>query len=79
MDLTIETAIKDGDSAGSTLIEDKNATKSNECMAKIDALELLVGQLRLELDEATKKRKMLVESVMSIDRRLLGANETTAK
>ena len=43
---------------------------------KIDALELLVGQLRLELDKAAKERKMLVESVASIDRRLLGASKS---
>ena len=76
LDLTLETSIKDGDSAGSDLIEDKDTTKSNECTMKIDALELLVGQLRLELDVAAKERKMLVESVALIDRRLLGASKS---
>ena len=76
LDLTLETSIKEGNSAGSDLIEDKDTTKSNECTMKIDALELLVGQLRLELDEAAKERKMLVESVTSIDRRLLGASKS---
>ena len=43
---------------------------------KIDALKLLVRQLRLELDEAAKEPKMLVKSAASIDRRLLGASKS---
>ena len=43
LDLTLDTSIKDGNSAGSDLIEDKDTTKSNECTMKIEALEILVG------------------------------------
>ena len=43
LDLTLETSIKDEDSARSDLIEGKDTTKSNECTVKINALDLLVG------------------------------------
>ena len=49
---TLENSIKDGNSTDSDLIEDKDTTKSKDCAMKMEALKLLVRQLRLELDEA---------------------------
>ena len=57
LDLTAETATKNGSNARSTLIEDKNATESNKCTTKIGALEQLVEKFLLEVGKASTERK----------------------